>query len=490
MILLGLAVLSLSVAELGWRMGTQTGTSSFPSAGFGEILAGSLAAFHLKDSRIAPSQLGAALGMILILTSIFWPATAGHFPGFAALAPVAGAVLVILYADQSSGVGKVLGMAPLVGIGLISYSAYLWHQPIFAFVRLTYQSEPPGMIMIVLALLTLGIAALSWRFVEQPFRRANGRWLESTRSMLWVSGVVSALFLMMGYAGYKSAGFDPLWRKLYPDQVSMLDLIVAARAPDKVPDRDCVFGTSEFDPALIARLESCANRYGKGALIIGDSHAMDLFATVKATSPAPFVLAVTSGGCRAHDAGEKCNFAAVKGLLAQKPDLFDVAIYEQAGIYLLSTPNYPDGNRRMIAGLGMREAVPEFAPNLRHIDSVAGYLSELSAHVPVVWFGPRTEPHIPLEAILREGCDSLPLRPGLTDRFVALEHMIAARLDPAVRFLSQQALYAMKFPQDFGNCDGLYWRDGDHLSALGKRELGRRADVIQAARGIALTEQR
>ena len=70
-------------------------------------------------------------------------------------------------------VARLLSNAVLVGIGLISYSAYLWHQPIFAFVRLPSVAEPSGHVMAALCLASLVLGWLSWSYVEQPFRRRN-----------------------------------------------------------------------------------------------------------------------------------------------------------------------------------------------------------------------------------------------------------------------------------------------------------------------------
>lgn len=478
-----LAVLSLILAEFGWRMDADR-NFFFSGTRFWELLAGSLLAYHLSNRPVRPSQIGAALGLGLILFGVVWLSPAQHFPGLLTLIPVLGTVLVILYADLSTWTGRLLGLRPLVATGLISYSAYLWHQPIFAFARLSSLSDPSPLLMSGLAVLTLGAAVLSWRFVEQPFQRGQGRLLPGRAALFWASGIVSAVFFAFGFAGYKTGGYDAIWRALYPAKVEMLDLVVAARAPEAVPERDCVFATRVFDAELSDKLRACVALHGPGALVIGDSHAIDLFATLARTSAAPFVLGVTSGGCRAHDVVDGCFYDDIQTLVSSNPVLFDIVIYEQAGIYLFTSAAYPDGNRRMIAGLGLSEPVPDYAANLPRIDMVAAYLQGLADHVPVVWFGPRPEPHIPLESILRTGCDVVPLRPGLTERFAALDKVILSHLPAQVRFLSQSAVYDIELPRDFGGCDGLFWRDGDHLSVLGQRELGGRADVVQAARAL------
>jgi len=67
-------------------------------------------------------------------------------------------------------VGKLLGKKLFVGIGLISYSAYLWHQPLLSFTRYATISEPSLIIKGLILILTLLLAFITWKYVEQPFK--------------------------------------------------------------------------------------------------------------------------------------------------------------------------------------------------------------------------------------------------------------------------------------------------------------------------------
>ena len=66
---------------------------------------------------------------------------------------------------------KLLSTKAFVGIGLISYSAYLWHQPLFAFARIKLVDTPSSTLMIGLALSSLLLAYVTWKYIEQPFRQ-------------------------------------------------------------------------------------------------------------------------------------------------------------------------------------------------------------------------------------------------------------------------------------------------------------------------------
>ena len=91
------------------------------------------------------------------------------FPGLYTLVPTIGAALIILYTSQKTIVGKLLGSKVFVGIGLISYSAYLWHQPLFSFAKHRSFGAPSQTLLIALSIASLTLAYFSWKYVETPF---------------------------------------------------------------------------------------------------------------------------------------------------------------------------------------------------------------------------------------------------------------------------------------------------------------------------------
>ena len=163
-------------------------TPRMPSASFyllptriWELGVGSLLALGLLPST-APKALRegvGALGLVAVLAPVFLYDGSTVFPGLAALPPVLGAAALI-WAGTAGPVlaSRLLSLRPMVWIGLISYSLYLWHWPIMAFARnrlFTVELEPMWQVMTVLASLVAGW--ISWRFIEHPFRvpvRAGG----------------------------------------------------------------------------------------------------------------------------------------------------------------------------------------------------------------------------------------------------------------------------------------------------------------------------
>ncbi len=174
-----------------------------------ELMTGALVALYYTDHNIKKhkylhSEAGSLLGFALIVYSVFAYDRHTPFPGVYTLAPVTGAALIIVFTTRETLVAKVLGSRYLVGIGLISYSAYLWHQPLFAFARRYFLVEPGNVLMSALALLSFPLAYLTWRFVERPFRNRH----RFTRKQVFLFGAAgSALFIATGLAGYLSDGF-------------------------------------------------------------------------------------------------------------------------------------------------------------------------------------------------------------------------------------------------------------------------------------------
>lgn len=187
-----------SIAMAIWGAWNMPGENFFftPSR-LWELLAGSICAAVLLNRPQMRSEALAALGLALIVGSVFWLGPDDPSPSGYTLVPIVGAMLVILFAARETLTARALSWRPMVGIGLISYSLYLWHQPIFAFARIRgWSMAVPGLIWALIAL-SFALAVLSWAFVERPFRRSG--WLPSRSAVFGASlgGIVA--FGAMGF---------------------------------------------------------------------------------------------------------------------------------------------------------------------------------------------------------------------------------------------------------------------------------------------------
>ena len=126
------------------------------------------------------------------------------FPGLYALIPTAGTALVIIFAVKGTLVNLVLGNKFLMGLGLVSYSAYLWHYPLFAFSRYRTHGEISQIVMGLLCFLTISLAYFSWRFIEKPFRSKTSI---NRKFVFSFSAFGCAGFIIFGIIGYQAKGF-------------------------------------------------------------------------------------------------------------------------------------------------------------------------------------------------------------------------------------------------------------------------------------------
>ena len=256
---IAITLVSFILAEWGSRIDATASFYLIPFRAW-ELFAGSLCAFLSVDRTPYRSNSLAGIGLAMIVFSIFAYDVNTPFPGIYAVVPVAGTVLVILFASQETWVAKLLSMRVFVGLGLISYSAYLWHQPLFAFARLRSANEPSAMLMIGLSVAALLLAWATWYFIEQPFRRKNGSFVATRRGLVAVGSVTGVMLLTAGSVGQIGSG-NPFQRF----DSRTVELIKSMESFDEtwVNKMEC-------------RMAPFPENGKKNILVIGDSHSGDL----------------------------------------------------------------------------------------------------------------------------------------------------------------------------------------------------------------------
>jgi peptidoglycan/LPS O-acetylase OafA/YrhL len=175
-----------------------------------ELLIGSFSAFLLNGKspdhyKSRYSDVYSLAGLVFIIVSVFFFTDRMPFPGLYALLPTTGTFLMIVFASEGTIAAAILSSRLPVGIGLISYSAYLWHQPLLAFFRIILLRNPnyPEVLAIVCAIFLLSWG--SYYFVETPFRR---KWaLKSQKQILAVSAACLVIFVVCGALGHIYRGF-------------------------------------------------------------------------------------------------------------------------------------------------------------------------------------------------------------------------------------------------------------------------------------------
>ncbi|MDB4169932.1 acyltransferase [Planktomarina sp.] len=202
------------------------------------------------------------LGLLVLLIGIVFTPSGVAWPGFWTIIPVTGTLLVLLFGQANSIARTVLSLAAMRALGVISYSAYLWHQPILSF--LEYQHNMPASLIgrLAVVFLVFGVAALSWRFIEQPFRTGK-----LTRVWGWgVMFVMAVMIVAMSIGGHVTKGFP----SRIPQEIrTFLDIVQTTGAYNK----RCIL--SRRDVETIGFGDSCiiGSANPPSVALWGDSHA-------------------------------------------------------------------------------------------------------------------------------------------------------------------------------------------------------------------------
>jgi peptidoglycan/LPS O-acetylase OafA/YrhL len=271
-----IATISLLIAHWGAYNHPRATFFLLPTRSWELAIGASIAFYFMYKKRFSINLLSNELvneamglvGLLMIAYAITEFNETVPFPSLYALVPTVGTGLIILYSSPQTVVGRLLGTKPLIGVGLISYSAYLWHQPLFGFSRYRHTSDPSDVHYVGLAMLSIMLAYLSWRYVEKPFR-TKGVFSRNTIFTYAVLG--SVLFIIIGLIGRETDGFE-----------SRYSLPVSVKNSFSFSDHG--LSCFQFDNVHIASQWKCeigdASTNHIKYFVVGDSHALSLFDAV------------------------------------------------------------------------------------------------------------------------------------------------------------------------------------------------------------------
>ncbi len=249
-------LISLEFADLATHVDASFSFYMLPSR-FWELLAGGILANYLylhprKNNNPLLSLTMPSLGLGLIIYAVSSIGLGSNHPGFVTLTPVIGTILIILFANPKDLVTRVLSSRIFVGAGLISYSLYLWHYPVYAFARLTTKSLSSND-KLALLLLTILLSAITYFLIEKPFRNRKAI---ARRTLVITLGFSSTMALIANVAVvYK----DGVPARMPPIVANVQTNILNARICE-TPGASCTFNVAQHNRIFL----------------IGDSHMMAL----------------------------------------------------------------------------------------------------------------------------------------------------------------------------------------------------------------------
>ncbi len=250
-----------------------------------ELLAGGIIAYynidHIKSyfSKFINDTF-VFIGLALILYSIVIFNSFTPHPSLLTIIPVLGTVLIIIFANSSSFSGLILSNRPMVFVGLISYSLYLWHYPIFVFSRLYIINDLTSINYIILILFTFLFSYFTYKFIEQPFRNRSKF---NRKTIFSFFSFFSIVFLIIGFSGHNHYEYNI-------DLNNEINLVKSEGMEDaygchgKSPKSGCLIGDKKTSPSWA---------------IIGDSHAGSLSSELGRSleSQNESGIQLTQGGC-------------------------------------------------------------------------------------------------------------------------------------------------------------------------------------------------
>ena len=239
-----------------------------------EIMIGALVAIYLiKKHRFKgiTAELTSLIGLCFILGSVFIFEKDTPHPSIYTLAPVLGTALIILGVSHNTFVGKILSTRFLVALGLISYSAYLWHYPLFAFSKIALINDTRLEIFLIMT--TFVLAYLSTNFIEKPFRDKSKL---TAKQVAVILSSAAAILLVLGLIGKATNGFkDQYYKTIIPENRYL------------IIDRDQL-NKQRFEFWSISKKNKMSKDFEsdsrKKILILGDSHSEDLAAAFEKNS--------------------------------------------------------------------------------------------------------------------------------------------------------------------------------------------------------------
>jgi peptidoglycan/LPS O-acetylase OafA/YrhL len=250
-----------------------------PSPRRGEGGVRGIRSFSIHWSFIVP-----ILGLALILASLLLLSPQSLFPGWNALPAVLGAALIVNPASASSLVARALAFAPLVFIGRISYSLYLWHWPLIVFAR-AFKSgaDLTPLDTALVAGLALLVATASWAWIEEPFRKPRAPATTIPLGLAAAAAVAGLASLVVAADGFPArisprvtalASFEGMWDYRCRETPGPFGTDCAVGAPwETAAARGVVWGDSHAEH-LLPLLDVAGRKADRALALFGDCPAI------------------------------------------------------------------------------------------------------------------------------------------------------------------------------------------------------------------------
>lgn len=469
-----IATLTISSFML-WIYGNiffQTATFYLPITRAWELLAGAFLAIYIYKYGFLKNKLLSVIGLLILFLSFCLFSAENKLKNLFMILPVIGTLMIISVKSHHALVKALLTNKISIFFGLISYSLYLFHQPIFAFAKI-YFIDLKIYQTIFFIVLAIYVSFLSWRYFEQIFRTRYKSQLDLSKTAIFLSFpfILSIFFAIYSIKtdGNRSNYLSNL-NFAESKTLLLLEKVKVENEKDLFIDNgECIIGTDNFSNDLRKKILECNESFGKGVLFFGDSHAKDIFNSYQYNNESRFIIGITANFCQAHESINKCYFGELNDFLKSYPNIFQKIFFHQAGYFFLSKNGIEFNNKDFLQQLPLSNVSIKFDISKKRAERLEKNLSSFPENL--IFIGPRIEPHIQTKYIKKYSCEhKFSTRESLDNAFKSLDkHFI--ELFPSSKYISLQEITKFSMATDFINCDNLYWSDGDHWSISGEKHF-------------------
>jgi peptidoglycan/LPS O-acetylase OafA/YrhL len=329
-------------------------------------------------------------------------------------------------------------------LGNRSYSIYLIHMPVIHIIdRLFKRFITLGEIELIQSLISfvvlIPLGALSYSKIENRFRSKGikkKRMIKTHTSSILLT-LIMPLTLLLPF-GLNTGN------NLYKDRLD---------------DGVCKFWTPVIDSNFYSRFRSCNLEFGKATIVLGDSHALNIYNSLFLANQRVFLVGISKGGCRPNNPSKFCQYSDFEKFIKLAPESISKVLFHQSGSYLIS-----DLSNNLDSDLAFRTST-SFRIRNQDLNFLVSYLNNTASIVPTTWIGPFPEARI--NSTLPEvWADAVKPNPIVKIAFTELENQIHSTLSASQPKFDYISLIENLGPQQYQIqiSDCLMFRDKDHWS--------------------------
>jgi peptidoglycan/LPS O-acetylase OafA/YrhL len=387
--------------------------------------------------------------LILLLSSFVFLNKQNNLPNFLTLIPLIATVYFILNNNRKDLVFKFLSLKYMVVIGKSSYSLYLFHYPLFVFLNF-YNFYLLKILSLPFLLIT---SYISWKYFETPFR--NKKIINDKKLYTFLTiGIVILFYIFLNKDKFKNFFNSEISQNNFYSQMEK-----ANNDRGKLLTQNCKLYTREINQDFIHKFNKCKSQHKNSVLIIGDSHADDLFNSYVLFFPnEKFVVGVGKGGCKIYEEKDECPYAEIVSFYLKNKDIIKYVFFTQIGSdYLTGYYKLPVQKDK--------------------IEKIVSYLNNFSkTETKVIWFGPQAEPGIMMNSYKS-------LRSIKSKKYDIYENKKITNVDIQMARIAKERkivyiskLTAIKYQPDidFFVDNNFTYSDTDHWTTFGENFFGKR----------------